>query len=269
MRNPLLVGVALSLLSAAASAQVVASDDFNYTGALTANGWAAHSGAGNKVVMANGSVAILDQSGGSGEDVNLPFTAFGPGDTIYASFDLLLPSGNPVNPDGSGLYLAHFKDSGFAFRARTGVLSPAGGGDFVLAINGDNSNLGAGASWPTDLSFDTSYKVVISWNAATGEATLWLDPMVVGDPSIAHTGANTGDLIEAFALRQSNDYTGFNHIANVVVGNSFDDVLPPPPPVVPTVSEWGLIVMGLLFLIAGTIVLRRMSVEPTTQTVSA
>ncbi len=267
MRQPLLVGVALSVFAGAASAQVVASDDFSYTGALTSNGWIAHSGAGAKVVMADGSVATLDQSGGSGEDVNIPFAPFGATDTIYASFDLVLPSGNPVNPDGSGLYFAHFKDSGFGFRARTGVLSPAGGGDYVLAVNGDNSDLGSGASWPTDLSFDTSYKVVISWNAGTGEGRLWVDPTAMGDASVAHVGAATGDLIESFALRQSNDYTGFMQVDNVIVGSSFDDVLPPPP-VVPTVSEWGLIVMGLLFLIGGALVLRRMSVQVVPQTAS-
>ncbi len=256
MRQPLLVGVALSIFASAASAQVVASDDFSYVGALTANGWTAHSGAGNKVVMSDGSVATLDQSSGSGEDVSLPFTAFGAADTIYASFDLTLPSGQTVDPDGSGLYFAHFKDSGFAFRARTGVLSPAGGGDFALALNADSSDLGAGVSWPSDLSFDTTYKVVISWNAGTGEATLWLDPTSMADPSISHTGGFTGDLIETFALRQSNDYTGTQQFDNLIVGNDFDDVLPPPP-VVPTVSEWGLIVMGLLFLIGGTLVLRR------------
>ena len=49
----------LAGLATLASAQVVASDDFSYTGALTSNGWFAHSGAGNKVVMADGSVATL------------------------------------------------------------------------------------------------------------------------------------------------------------------------------------------------------------------
>ncbi len=35
------------------------------------------------------------------------------------------------------------------------------------------------------------------------------------------------------------------------------DTLQPPPPPIPTVSEWGLIVMTLLLLTAGTIVIRR------------
>ncbi|HEX5052430.1 MAG TPA: hypothetical protein VFZ65_11700 [Planctomycetota bacterium] len=218
------IAIAL-LLTGAASAQVVASDNFSYVGALTANGWTAHSGAGNKVIMSNGSYATLDQSAGSGEDVNLAFPAFGAADTIYASFTLNVPSGNPVNPDGEGTYFVHFKDTGSLFRARTGVLSPAAGGDFQLAINADNANLGAGAQWPVDLVFDTNYTVVIDWNAATGESHLWLNPYAETSPSIAHTGAATGTIIEQFALRQSNDHTGFIHIDDVVVGHTFADVL--------------------------------------------
>ena len=230
MKSVILTSVAVLSLASLTQAQVYASDDFNYSGALTANGWVAHSGAGNKVIMANGSEARLDQSGGSGEDVNMSFAPVGATDTTYASFDFRLPSGNTVNPDGSGLYFAHLKDSGFAFRARTGVLSSAGGGgDFILAVNGNSSNLGAGTSWATELSFDTFYKVVISWNASTGEAKLWLNPVDMSSTNIAHTGTSTGDLMEAFALRQSNDYTGFIDVDNAVVGKTFSDVLPSVP----------------------------------------
>ena len=224
MKSLILTGAAALTLSGLTQAQVLASDDFSYTGALTANGWFAHSGAGNKQVMSDGSVATLEQSGGSGEDVSLIFTAQGAADVTYASFDFLVQSGNPVNPDASGLYFAHLKDAGFAFRARTGVLSPTGTGDFVLAINAENSDLGSGASWPTELSFDTTYTAVISWDAGTGESRLWLDPVDMLSASISHTGTFVGDLMEAFAFRQSNDYTGFIDVDNVVVGKTFDDV---------------------------------------------
>lgn len=225
MRNSLLFFSTL-FLSTLANAQVVASDGFSYTGALTANGWSAHSGAGNKVILSNGTYATLDQSSGSGEDVSKSFPPFAATDTVYGSFRFRVPSGNAVNPDGDGLYFAHFKDATTLFRARTGVLSPASTGDFALAINADNASLGAGATWPTDLVFDTWYSVVISWDAATGRSELWLDPTCSTSPSINHTGTFTGDAMEAFALRQSNDYTGFIDVDDVVVGRSFGDVLP-------------------------------------------
>jgi hypothetical protein len=211
-------------LSAIASAQVVATDNFSYTGALTSNGWAAHSGAGNKIINSDGFVATLDYSSGSGEDINVPFAPFSATAISYASFTLNVPSGNPVNPDANGSYFAHLMDNGFGFRARTGLLSPAATGDYGIGINADSSGIGAGAIWASDLLFDTNYQVVISYDAATGTSQMWIDPTSITSTSVSHTGATIGTIIEKFALRQSNDHTGFITIDNVVVGGSFQDV---------------------------------------------
>ena len=210
------------LLSSFASAQILASDNFSYTGQLNANGWGSHSGTGF-FVNANGSVATLQHGSGSREDVNLPFTALTATDVVFASFTMNVPSGNPVNPDAEGTYFVHFKDTGSAFRGRVGVLSPAAGGDFRLAVHADSANLGAGTAWPVELSFDTNYTVVFSWDAATGTSQLWLNPFNATAPSISHTGTVTGTLISQFALRQSNDHTGSVLIDDVVVGRSFND----------------------------------------------
>jgi len=121
-------------------------------------------------------------------------------------------------------------DAGFAFRGRTGVLSPAGGGDYALAINADNSNLGAGATWASDLDFDTSYRVLFSWNAGTGESRLWVDPVDMASTSISHTGVNTGDIIQAVAFRQSNDYTGLVQIDDITAADNFAQGLVIPEP---------------------------------------
>lgn len=223
MKQTTLVLAAATLFAGATSAQILASDNFSYTGLVTANGWANHSGSGF-FINANGAYAVLEHGAGSREDANLPFAPLTATDLVYASFNLRVPSGSPVNPDGSGTYFVHFKNNAFTFTARTGVLSPAAGGDFQLAINADNANLGAGAIWPVDLSFDTDYSVVISWDATTGESKLWLDPLAETSASIAHTGATTGAIIEQFALRQSNDHTGFVHVDDVVVGRTFADV---------------------------------------------
>ncbi len=58
MRSLLLLGAAVVAMAGIAQSQVLVSDDFTYTGALTANGWTAHSGAGNKVVNSHRLVAI-------------------------------------------------------------------------------------------------------------------------------------------------------------------------------------------------------------------
>lgn len=227
----LTVGTLVAWFASGAAASVIVSDTFGYTGALTANGWVAHSSGGSKVIMSNGSFATLDQSTGSGEDVSLTFPALGAADKVYGAFDLNLPAADNAGIgtlDAEGLYLVHFKNATTLFRGRTGVLGPAGGGNYRIAINADNANLGAGAAWGTDLSFDTWYRVVFSWDAATGQSQLWVNPTLETDPSISHTGTFVGDLIEGFALRQSNDYTGKNWIDNVSVGNTFNDVVPEP-----------------------------------------
>lgn len=227
------ITVAALALAATASAQVVATDNFSYVGELTSNGWAAHSGAGNRIIMSDGNVATLDFQSGSGEDVNIPFAPFSDMATSYASFTLNVPSGNPVNPDINGSYFAHLKDASFGFRARTGLLSPASTGDFGIGINADSSSIGNGAIWATDLSFDTNYQIVISYDAATGTSQLWVDPTSSASTSISHTGTNINTVVEQFALRQSNDHTGFITVDNIVVGGSFDDVTIPNP-----VSTW-------------------------------
>ncbi len=187
--------------------------------------WAAHSGAGNKPIQVSSGEVTLTQSGGSGEDVNTAFSARSGQATTYARFDFRLPGGQTVDPDADGLYFAHFKDDGFFFKARTGVLSPTAAGDFALAINAESSNLGAGATWPSDLSFDTTYRVVISFNAATAESKLWLDPVDESSASISHTGTFLNDKMSQFAFRQSNDYTGSQIVDNLVVGRSFKQAL--------------------------------------------
>ncbi len=220
----LLLSLSVASMSVSAAAQVLASDSFSYAGALTANGWAAHSGAGAKLILSNGSIATLNQGPGSGEDVNLAFPALTATDTVFASFTLNVPSGTPVTPPAAGLYFAHFKDTTTLFRARTGVVAPTAGGNFRIAIHADNANLSLGTSWPTEQVFNTDYKVVISWNAATGQSQLWIDPTAVTDPSISHTGTLVGTIISQFALRQASDYTGFLTIDDVLVGRTFADV---------------------------------------------
>jgi hypothetical protein len=224
MRSLILTGAALLAAANLAQAQILQADDFSYTGLLTANGWVAHSGAGAKALTSNGSYVPLDQSSGSGEDAYLAFAAQGATATTFASFRMRVNTADLSGLDANGLYCAHLKDSGFNYRARTGVLGPASGGDWLIAINADSSGLGAGTAWASDQAFDTWYTVVISWDASTGTSELWLDPVDELSTSITHTGTNSGDVIESFALRQSNDYTGFIDIDDLVVGKSFDDV---------------------------------------------
>lgn len=239
---------ALALLAATSQAGLLAGDSFNYTGALTDHGWVAHSGAGNKVIMANGSTATLEESGGSGEDINKSFATQGATDKTYGSMLVNVQSGgaDPVGDfplDGNGLYFAHFKDSGFGYRARVLVAQPVAGGDFTFGISADTGNLPDGTAFSSDFSYDTWYKLVFSYDAATGGSELWVDPVDESSPKITDASTSTGTLIEAIALRQSNDYTGFIEIDNVGAGTTFMDSMVPEPASIALAS---LAVLGLV-----------------------
>ncbi len=82
-----------------------------------------------------------------------------------------------------------------------------------------------GTAWPTELTFDTNYRAVISWNAASGESKLWLDPVDESSDSISDIKSSVGTVIEAFALRQSNDYVGTQLIDHLVVATTFAEAL--------------------------------------------
>ncbi|MEE8525703.1 MAG: hypothetical protein V3T72_17335 [Thermoanaerobaculia bacterium] len=232
MKTTLISFVSILLLSLAANAAIVVDEEFthadgNLVGQTPTPGpggtWAAHSGAGNKAIQVASGEISLDQSSGSGEDVNTGFTAIGSGDTIYAGFDVRLPSGQTVDVDADGLYFAHFKDSGFVFRGRVFVTETVTG-DFRIGLDADDSTVAV--TWATDLSFDTTYRVIVSYDFDTGNCELWIDATMAGDTSIVHTVGTASTAIEAFSFRQSNDYTGSQVIDDLIVSDTFPEAVP-------------------------------------------
>lgn len=177
-------------------------------------------------------MAVLNQGSGSGgrEDANVGFARQPGTATTYARFDFALPrsqNSDIANLDAMGSNFVHFKSNLLTthFRARTGVLAPTGDGDFRLAINANGSRLDEGVAWANGLRFDTMYRVVVSWNAASGESKLWLNPVDELSASISNTGHSTGQRLESFALRQSSDYSGIQYVDNLVVATTFAEAL--------------------------------------------
>lgn len=234
MKTILISFLSILLLCVTANAAIVVEEDFTHAdGALVGQtpspgpggAWAAHSGAGNKAIQVASGEISLDQSTGSGEDVNTAFTAIGAGGTIYGGFDVRLASGQTVNPDASGLYFAHFKDSGtFLFRGRVFITAPASGGDFGVGLDADGS--APSAIWATDLSFNTTYRIIVSYDFDTGNSQLWIDAAMAGDTSITDNAGTASTAIEAFAFRQAADYTGSQVIDNLIVSDTFPEAVP-------------------------------------------
>lgn len=233
MKTILISFVSILLLCVTANAAIVVEEDFTHAdGALVGQtpspgpggAWAAHSGAGNKAIQVASGEISLDQSTGSGEDVNTGFTAIGAGDILYAGFDVRLPSGQTVNPDASGLYFAHFLIPTSTFRGRVFITAPAGGGDFGIGLDANGST--PSVIWATDLSFDTTYRIIVSYDFDSGDSELWIDATMAGDTSITDAAGTASTAIEGFAFRQSNDYTGSQVIDNLIVSDTFPEAVP-------------------------------------------
>jgi len=222
----------LTLLSQPAIAAIVVDEEFTHSdGGLVGQtptpgpgaAWAAHSGAGNKAIQVTGGEISLEQSTGSGEDVNTGFTAIGAGDELYAGFDVRLPSGQTVDPDVNGLYFAHFRE-GFNFRCRVFVVTPTGGGDFAVGLDADDQTVAV--VWSPELSFDTTYRIITSYDFDTGNCVMWIDSTMDTDSSIVHTDGTSGTTVDTYVFRQSNDYTGSQVIDNLVVSDTFPEAVP-------------------------------------------
>ena len=222
-KKAMLFSVAAFAFASTASAQVIRCEQFSYPdGSLVPQGgWATHSGTAGDFQVLNGQAVV--QHGTPSEDVNLGFTPV-PG-KVYFGLDFSVDDlGTPwVGSDSE--YFAHFKDSGFAFRARFDIVPAIGGGDFSVGIASDDSV--ADAVWATDLVFGTTYRAVAYYDQDTNQAALWINPVDSSSTSIlGDLDGNPGNSMNAFAMRQSDSAMNETvRIDNVVIGQSFDDVL--------------------------------------------
>jgi hypothetical protein len=221
MRKTATTFVAMALIAMAATpsfAAVLMSEGFAYAnGNLVPNGsWATHSGAGTDIQIAAGR-AVGDMA--SAPDDNKTFTAQSATAKTYYCLEVVIPSivGAPrLN------YFAHLKDTGtINFAGRLGV--SASGSTFTFAVG--STAFTTPTLWGTALSYDTNYRVVVSYNASTGTSEMWVNPANELSTKVTSTGT-AGTLVSAFALRESNTGTGtlwkFS-VDNVGVGNTFDE----------------------------------------------
>lgn len=221
MRKTATTFVAMALIAMAATpsfATVLMSEGFAYSnGNLVPNGgWANHSGTGTDIQVTAGR-AVGDMA--SAPDDNKSFTAQTASAKTYYCLEVVIPSivGAPrLN------YFAHLKDTGtINFAGRLGV-APSGS-TFTFALG--STAFTTPTNWGTALSYDTNYRVVVSYNASTGTSEMWVNPANELSTKVTSTGT-AGFLISAFAMRESNTGTGtlwkFS-VDNVGVGNTFDE----------------------------------------------
>jgi hypothetical protein len=80
--------------------------------------------------------------------------------------------------------------------------------------------------FPSDLMTNTTYTVVTRYNAATGDSTLWVNPVNEQSPGVTASDAPQSSTIGGLSLRQPGDYyIGDLTIGPMKVGTQFADVV--------------------------------------------
>ena len=199
-------------------------ENFSYIGQLTENGWSTLNTEISQI-QSDGSVVTLRHFGGvDGQDVASGFATQSAIATTYYGFDLTLLSGEPVS---NGFRFTGLKDaSGNGIRARTQALPPDMGGDFTLGISTDGP-VPTSPSLNAALTFGTTYRVVVSYNAGSGVSDLSIEG--VGSVSSQDLIPITGTLIEQVELCQnggavSNQLVDMD-IDNISVATTFNEAL--------------------------------------------
>ena len=150
---------------------------------------------------------------------------------LYYSIEFSVDDlGAPLDPANTDFeYFSTFYNGagGDNLSARIDIVAPSGTGVFTVGIASDDGT--ADTTWATDLTYDTTYRAVVSYDQDDNLATLWIDPVVESDTSILGTNQpDAGDIISAFALRQAtSDAAETVRIDNILVGTTFESVLGP------------------------------------------
>jgi hypothetical protein len=199
-------------------------EDFSYAdGSLTANpNWSDYSGTPLDMLVSGGQAVVL-QDGSRSEDAGIEFTPVS-GD-VYYSFDFTL------NDPGAGItgtdfeYFASFKDDAFILNGRLDIVAPASGGDFSLGLATSAST--ADATWGSDLTFGTTYRVTVRYSQDNNIAELWVDASSATDTSITSSDEGApGTTVSQFILRQSGSSSDETILVdNLTVATTFAETL--------------------------------------------
>ncbi|MFM7216741.1 MAG: beta strand repeat-containing protein, partial [Bacteroidota bacterium] len=220
------------------------SQDFNFSGALTSNGWTAHSGGGTNALSTTTGLTYNGHSGSgvgnavlisnlSGEDDNNTFSSQSTnGQTVYASF---LVNITDANTSRTGDYFFHLGSPGgaawTAFSARVFARIVSGNVNFGL------SNTSTATYGTTNFSRNTTYLVVLKYTIVTGTTadpvSMWVltgmptTEALAGTAEVANTTTNGTDAISAVGLRQGSATTSVQTVVDAIrVGTSWASVVP-------------------------------------------
>lgn len=235
--------VSLLLSTGLLKAQLLTSEDFNFTGALAANGWSVHSGAPTNPISTTaglsytgllgtgvGNAALVNNMGG--QDENISFTSQNTdGQSIYTS--MLVNVTDPAATK-SGDYFFNLGDGGGTtftfFAARVFAKITASGVNF--GVSNGTAEYGT-----TNFAKNTTYLLIVKYTISTSgndPVSLWVLPSGVpateaaaGTPELVHTTTNGQSIIRALALRQGSASNSVQTVVDAIkVGLTWADVTP-------------------------------------------
>lgn len=180
----------------AATGATVLTENFTYgdVPVVGASGspWVNHSGTAGEANVVSGALSL---SGSESEDINAPLSGqpYTSG-FLSATFDVKFTA----LPSAGGSYFAHFKNSSISsFRADlTSFTTGASLGLFRLGISNDG---GVTVPVAVDLSLNTLYTVVMTWDLATNQSSL----SVNGGTVVTDTDSTSPISVASFAFRQT------------------------------------------------------------------
>lgn len=207
---------------AGARATVLLSDSFSYPdGAITnvsGGVWTEHS-SGTPCQVVSGQAQV---SFSGAEDVHAALAGqpFSSG-TLYASFTVKCVT----LPSSAGSYFAHFVSSGTFHCLVWASTLNAAANKFRLTIGNTASGTTASTGQlGVDLSTNTTYSVVIRYDIASAQSTLWLNPVNETDPGVTASDLPSAtNNISNFSLRQATGM-GTMLVDNLIVATTFAEV---------------------------------------------
>ena len=233
---------------------------FSGTGALTANGWTAHSGFTgllNTLTTASDLGNSLSYIGlptstnnrtttiaGNSEDVNYAISTINNSGSVYYSALIKLTNitGQAVNTT-IGNYFMHLTDTNGAtgivtgFVGRLFVRTGATANTFNLGVLNNSGGTALAANIygtsPIDYAINTTYLVVVKYTYATNTASLWVNPTISATEPTALVSTNFGTSIaplksKSIVIRQTGTAsagTGNIEIDEIRVSNNWSNVL--------------------------------------------
>ena len=231
-------GLGSVMIAASADAAVLLSETFSYPdGNLNDVApdpqWDIHSGAAPQTVT-GGRALINDANNG---DHNRRFSTITSG-AIFAGLNATVdPNDIPTSAAAdTNAYFFHLSDvtgagaMGNGFRGRVWAVPGNEAGKFRFALS---TTSGVATAFSNDLDPGTDYRIVVSYDFATANSQLWINP---ADDAAAPTLTGTPEAtaiaagLSAVALRGGNQNQGDVFVDNVVIADSFADARQVPEP---------------------------------------